>query len=190
MYSMPSRRRYGLRLLASGFLGALLVSALAVGAGAGGLQGAGTVLCPLNAGELSTIVGKSVQRVDLGDPNGDPTAKCAFSAVSKSSSSRLVSPQVFLTTEPGDAADLRDLRLYYVGSRTKLVGHPRVSLRPDLGPGAFTLASTTEPVATAYFLVGKKSMGTLSVDLSDAGAGKRDQETVDRLFALVHNRLS
>jgi len=189
MRSMPSRRQYGFRLLASGFLGALLVSAFAVGAGAGGLQGASAVVCPLTAGELSAIVGKSVQRVDLGDPDGDPTAKCAFSAVSKSSSNRLVGPQVFLTVEPGDAGDLRDLHLYYVGSRTKLVGRPRVSLRPDLGPGAFALASATAPVGTAYFLVGKRGIGTLSVDLSDAGAGKRDQETVDRLFTLVRNRL-
>ena len=187
---MPSRRQHGLGLLASGFLGALLVAAFAVGASAGGLQGAGGVLCPLTAGELSTIVGKPVQRVDLADPDGDPAAKCAFSAVSKTSSGRLVSPQVFLTVDPGDAGDLRDLRLYYVGSRTKLVGRPRVSLRPDLGPGAFALTSPTAPVATAYFLVGKKGIGTFSVDLSDAGAGKRDQETVDRLFALVHNRLS
>jgi hypothetical protein len=39
-------------------------------------------------------------------------------------------------------------------------------------------------------LVGKKGIGTFSVDLSDAGAGKRDQETVDRLFELVQNRLN
>jgi len=189
MRSMPSRRQHGLRLLASAFLGALLVSAFTVVASAGGLRGAGGVLCPMNAGELSTILGKTLQRVDLGDPDGDPAAKCAFSAVSRSSSSRLVSPQVFLTVESGDAADLRDLRLYYVGARTKLVGRPRVVLRPDLGPGTFALTSTTAPVATAYFLVGKRGIGMLSVDLSDAGAGKRDQETVDRLFMLVHNRL-
>ena len=70
----------------------------------------------------------------------------------------------------------------------KGAGRPKVASRPDLGVGAFTLTATTAPVATAYFPVGK-SVVTLSVDLVDAGAWKRDLETVDRILALAHNRL-
>ena len=95
---------------------------------------------------------------------------------------------MFLTVDPGGAAELRDLYVYYLGSRAKLAGRPKVASRPDLGAGAFTLTATTAPVATAYFPVGK-SVVTLSVDLVDAGAWKRDQETVDRILALVRNRL-
>ncbi len=95
---------------------------------------------------------------------------------------------MFLTVDPGGAAELRDLYVYYLGSRAKLAGRPKVASRPDLGGGAFTLTATTAPVATAYFPVGK-SVVTLSVDLVDAGAWKRDLETVDRILALVHNRL-
>lgn len=184
-----SRRRSGLRLLASGFLGVLLLAGLSSGASAGRLQAGGGVPCPLAAGELSTMLGKTVQRANLSDPKGDPASKCAFSAIGKSLSNRLVSPQVFLTVDPGDSADLRDLYAYYVQSRTKLVGRPRVTSRPDLGSGAFTLTAAAGPVATAYFLVGKGSIGTLSVDLDDAGAGKRDLETADKVFALVRGRL-
>ncbi len=187
MRSMLPRRQHGPRLLASGFLGALLLTCFSAGAGAGVLQGAGGVPCPLTAAELSTILGKTVQRVNLTSPNGDPAAQCAFSAVAKSSN-RNVSPQVFLTVDPGGAAELRDLYVYYLGSRAKLAGRPKVASRPDLGAGAFTLTATTAPVATAYFPVGK-SVVTLSVDLVDAGAWKRDLETVDRILALVHNRL-
>ena len=188
MSSMLPRRQHGPRLLASGFLGALLLASFSAGASAGVLQAAGGVPCPLTAAELSTIVGKTVQRVNLTSPTGDPSAQCAFSAVGRSTSNRYPSPQVFLTVDPGGAAELRDLYVYYVGWRTKLAGRPRVASRPDLGAGAFTLTATTAPVATAYFPVGK-SIGTLSVDLVDAGAAKRDQETVDRILALVRNRL-
>jgi hypothetical protein len=189
MRSMLPRRQHGPRLLASGFLGALLLASFSAGASAGVLQGAGGVPCPLTAAELSTIVGKTVQRVNLTSPNGDPAAQCAFSAVGRSSSNRNPSPQVFLTVDPGGVAELRDLYAYYLGSRTKLAGRPRVASRPDLGAGAFTLTTSTAPVATAYFPVGKGSIGTLSVDLVDAGVAKRDQETVDRILALVRNRL-
>ena len=189
MRAMPSWRRHVLRLLASGCLGALLLMAFSGGAGATRLQGTGGVPCPLTAVELSTILGKTLQRVNLSNPDGDPAAKCAFSSVGKSSSNRFVSPQVFLTVDPGAAAELRDLYLYYLQSRSRLAGRPRVSLRSDLGAGAFTLTSATGLVATAYFPVGKNSIGTLSVDLTDAAAGKRDQATADRIFALVHNRL-
>ena len=113
----------------------------------------------------------------------------SFSAISKSASNRLVSPQVFLTLEPGGAADLRNLYLYYLQMRSKLATRPRVALRPDLGPGAFTLTAATAPVSTAFFLVGKRGIGTLLVDLADAGAGKRDQATADRIFALAYDRL-
>ena len=189
MRSTVTRRQHGLRFLASGFVGALLLAAFSAGAGAGGLQGAGVVPCPLTAAELSAILGKTVQRVNLTSSNGDPAAKCEFSAVAKSSSNRFLSPQVYLTVDSGGAADLRDLYLYYLGARAKLAGRPRVALRPDLGAGAFTLTTTAGPVATAYFPVGKSSIGTLSVDLVDAAAAKRDQETVDRILTLVRNRL-
>lgn len=192
MRSMLAVRLPGLRLLASGLLGALLLTALSADAIAGGLQRAGATPCPLTAAELSAILGKTVQRVNLTGPNADPAAKCAFSALGKSSSNRYVSPQVYLTVEPGGAADLRELYVYYLGARTKLVGRPQVSSRPDLGPGAFTLTATTAttaPVATAYFPIGKNGIGALSVDLVDAGAAKRDQETVDRILALVRSRL-
>ena len=75
------------------------------------------------------------------------------------------------------------------GCASKLATRPRVSLRPDLGPGAFALTATTAPVSTAFFLVGKRGIGSLVVDLADAGAGKRDQATVDKIFDLVYSRL-
>jgi hypothetical protein len=190
MRSMFSRRPYGLRLLASGFLGVLLLLMLSVGAGAARLPATAGAPCPLTAAELSTIVGKTLQRVNLTDPDGDPTARCAFSAVGKSSATPLVSPQVFMTLDPGSAADLRDLYLYYRQSRSKLAGRPRVSLRSDLGPGAFTLTPELGSVTTAYFLVGKSDIGVLSVDLADAGAGKRAQATADKIFTLVLDRLT
>ena len=96
---------------------------------------------------------------------------------------------MFLTVEPGDAADLRDLYVYYVESTSKLATRPRVESRPDLGPGAFTLTSPDAPVATAYFPVGKNGIATLSSISSTPAAGKRDEETVDKLFALVRSRL-
>ena len=145
--------------------------------------------CPLTAAELSAILGKTVQRVNLTSPNGDPAAKCAFSAVAQVVLESLREPAGLPDGRAGGTADLRELYLYYVGARTKLAGRPRVSLRPDLGAGAFTLTTPTGPVATAYFPVGKSGIGTLSVDLVDAAAAKRDQETVDRILALVRNRL-
>ena len=103
---------------------------------------------------------------------------------------RLVAPQIFLTVDPGGAADLHDLYTYYVGARSKLATRPRVATRPDLGAGAFTLTATTVPVTSAFFLLGKAGVGTLTVDL---GGGTplalRDPETADKVFALVHGRL-
>ena len=196
-YSVPMRptiarqqKQSSHRLLASGVVAALLLSALAGGAIAGLSQTtAGRTLCPLTAPELSAIVGKTVQRVNLSDADGNPAAQCSFSAVARTASGRFVSPQVFLTVGPGGAADLRDLYLYYLKSRSKLATRPRVSSRSDLGQGAFTLTAATAPVTTAFFPVGKNSIGTLLVDLVDAGAGKREQATAEKVFALVQSRL-
>jgi len=184
------RRQSSLRLLTSGFLAALLLLALTGGAIAGLSQTkAGRTACPLTALELSTIVGKTLQRVNLSDTDGNPAAQCSFSVVARTPSGRFVSPQVFLTVSPGSAADLRDLYLYYLKSRSKLATRPRVSSRPDLGQGAFTLTAAATPVTTAFFPVEKNGIGTLLVDLVDAGAGKRQQATTEKIFALVQSRL-
>ena len=184
-----SQRRSCLRLLASGFVGLLAVAMLAAAASAGSSQlAAGSVVCPVTAAELNAMVGKTMQRVNLSDDDGDPTSQCAFSAV-RTTPRHLVSPQVFLTVDPGGAGDLRDLYQYYVQSRGKLATRPRVTARPDLGAGAFTLAATTTPVTTAFFLLAKGAIGTLTVDLDDAAVGRRDQATADKIFALVRGRI-
>jgi hypothetical protein len=176
-----------IRLLASG-VGLLAAAILAAGASAGSFQLAVGVTCPVTVAELNALVGKSMQRVNLSDDDGDPASQCAFSAV-RSTPRHLVSPQVFLSVDPGGAGDLRDLYQYYVQSRGKLATRPRVTMRPDLGAGAFTLAATTTPVTTAFFLLAKGAIGTLTVDLDDAAVGRRDQATADKIFALVRSRL-
>ena len=163
---------------------------LAAAASAGGSQLAvASAVCPVTATELNAMVGKTMQRVNLSDDDGDPASQCAFSALARTSPRHLVSPQVFLTVDPGGAGDLRDLYQYYMQSRGKLATRPRVATRPDLGAGAFTLAATTTPVTTAFFLLPKGAIGTLTVDLDDAAAGRRDQATADKIFALVRSRL-
>jgi len=174
------------RLLALALLVALALVALPTAARS---QTAG-VPCPLGAGELSTMLGKTVQRVNLSDADADPLVQCSFSATVKSASRPFVSPQVFLTVAPGDIGDLRDLYAYYLRSGKKLATHPQAESRPDLGPAGFTLTASNAPVSTAYFLVGKGSIGTLLVDLTDAAAAKRELSTANRLFALVYDRLN
>ena len=93
------------------------------------------------------------------------------------------------SVDSGGAGDLRDLYQYYVQSRGKLATRPRVAMRPDLGAGAFTLAATTTPVTTAFFLLARGAIGALTVDLDDAAVGRRDQATADKIFALVRSRL-
>jgi hypothetical protein len=178
-------RRDGSRLLGLAFLAVLVLVALPTAARS---QTAG-VPCPLGAGELSAMLGKTVQRVNLSGADADPTAQCSFSATGKSAARPFVSPQVFLTVAPGGVGDLHDLYAYYVKSGKKLATRPQAESRPDLGPGGFTLTASTSPVSTAYFLVGKGAIGTLLVDLTDAAAAKRALSTADRLFALVYNRL-
>jgi hypothetical protein len=185
MYAAPASRLRFRRLLGLGLAGALAALALAVGAPA---QDSGrTAACPLAPSDLSAIVGRTLQRVNLFDPKADPAGQCAFAVVARG---KAVTPQVFLTTGPGDVGDLRDMYAYYVQSRAKLATKPRVTQRSDLGPGAFTLTSTTGPVTTLYFMLGKGTVGTLSVDLTDAPAGKRDVATVEKILALVfaHSR--
>jgi hypothetical protein len=180
-----ARRHAGSRALTLAFLAALVLVALPTSARS---QTAGAP-CPIGAGELSTMLGKPVQRVNLSGADADPTAQCSFSATGKAAARPFVSPQIFLTVAPGAVADLRDLYAYYVRSGKKLATHPQTDVRPDLGPGGFTLTASGSPVATAYFLVGKGSIGTLLVDLNDAAAAKRDLSTADKVFALVYNRL-
>ena len=177
-------RRGSSRLLAQACLAALLLVALPAAARA---QAPAAVPCPLEAAELSSILGKTVQRVNLSDPGGDPLAQCAFSATGKSGKT-LVSPQVFLTVDPGGAADLHGLYVYYLKSRGELATHPQVESRPDLGPGAFTLTSSTSRVSTVCFLIGRAGIGTLLVDLTDAAAGRHELSAVDKVFALVRAR--
>jgi hypothetical protein len=173
------------RLVAIAVLAAL---ALLVVPAAGRAQTA-AVPCPLGAGELTTVLGKQVQRVNLGDADGDPSVQCSFSATGKIANHPFVSPQVFLTVEPGAVGDLRDLYAYYLKSARKLATRPQVELRPDLGPGAFTLTASNAPVSTAYFLTARGGIGTLVVDLTEAAAAKRDLSTADKIFALVRGRL-
>lgn len=178
------QRRSILGLLLGGVVAALVAAILSASASAGS---AAVVACPLSAADVSAIVGRTVQRVNLGDEGADPMAQCSFSAVSRTGLTR--SPQVFLTVDSGGPGDLRDLYAYYLAARTKLATKPRVALRPDLGTGGFTLTATTAPVTTAYLLVGKAGVGTLTVDLGGAPLALRDPETADKVFALVHGRL-
>jgi hypothetical protein len=181
----PPLRQASSRLLALAFLAVLVLVALPTAARS---QTVG-VPCPLGAGELSTMLGKTVQRVNLSGADADPMVQCSFSAVGKTATRSFVSPQVFLTVGPGGVGDLRDLYAYYLKSGKKLATRPQADARPDLGPGGFTLSASNAPVVTAYFLVGRGSIGTLLVDLTDAAAAKRELSTADRVFALVYNRL-
>ena len=185
---MARTDRQGRTVLAL-FLGSVLAVLGAGGSVAsGGVESAATVACPLTASEVTGIVGRTVQRVNLSDDDGDVTDQCAFSSVSRSTGLKRP-PQVFLTVDPGGIADLRDLYSYYVGARSKLATHPRVALRPDLGTGAFTLSATTAPVTSAFFLVGKTGIATLTVDLGGAPLALRDPDTADEVFTLVRGRL-
>jgi len=180
------RRRWG-GALAGGAFVAFLTAVLAASASGGTAMSETAVACPLTASEVSAIVGRTVQRVNLSEDT-DPSTQCAFSAMSRTTGSQRP-PQVFLTVDPGGIADLRDLYTYYVGARTKLATTPRVAMRPDLGSGAFTLTATTVPVTSAFFLVGKTGVGTLTVDLTGAPLALRDPDTADKVFTLVHGRL-
>ena len=122
----------------------------------------GTVFCPFSATDLSGIVGHKLQRVGLGGARA--TDQCAFSALDVG---KAVPPQIFLTLDPGDAADLKDSFRYYVGARTQLATQPQVKARPDLGPGAFTLTVPDAHVTNAFFLSGD-NIATLSIDLTDS----------------------
>jgi hypothetical protein len=191
MHRITRQRRSAFGLMLSGALTALVAAVLAASASGGTAQtDAATVVCPITAAEVSAIVGRTVQRVNLSEDDGDPMAQCAFSAVSRSSGTkRLVGPQVFLTVEPGGATDLHDLYTYYVGVRAKLATRPRVATRSDLGTGAFTLTATTVPVTSAFFLLGKAGVGALTVDLTGAPLALRNPDTADKVFTTVHGRL-
>jgi hypothetical protein len=165
-------------------------SALVAGAGAGAApvtRVAAAPVCPLNAAGLSAIVGKKMQRVGLG--GAVAASQCSFSVAGKPVSALDASPQVFFTVDPGDASGLRDLYLYYVKTRAKLATQPQIASRPDIGRGAFTLTASTAPVTTTVFLLGKSTIATLVVDLTDAVPGRRDVATAEKVLELVQNQL-
>jgi hypothetical protein len=164
---------------------ALVATALVavVSTGAAAAQGPS---CPVTAADLSPLVGRTLVRVNLSDPSASPAGQCSFGVLGKG---KVLTPQVYLTVASGDSSDLRDLYTYYLGARRQLATRPRVTSRSDLGPGAFTLASTTTPVTTAFFLIGKNQLATLSVDLTDAPSSKRDATSADKVFSLFQGRL-
>jgi hypothetical protein len=139
------------------------------------------VPCPLSAAELSAIVGRNVQRVALG--GGKAAVQCAFSAVEQGAA---VNPQIYLTRAPGNATDLRSSYRYYLGARAQLATRPQVTLRPDIGPNAFTLTSGGGRITTAFFL-SDGNIASLSLDLTDAP--RQDKSTAAKLLALAVKRL-
>jgi hypothetical protein len=165
---MRSRRRH-LLLDTAGVALALALGAVAQSnATAGTVTGqTGAAVCPFSAAELSTIVGRKLQRAALG--GGRIASQCAFSAIE---GGKAVAPQLYLTLDPGNAADLRDSYRYYVGARAQLATHPQAKARPDLGPAAFTLTVADAHVTNAFFLSGD-NIATLSLDLSDAPRAER-----------------
>ena len=131
-----------------------------------------------------------MQRVNLGDDGADPTTQCAFSAVSRSTGvKRYVGPQVFLTVDPAGPGTCMTSTRTTLAREASWRRGPASSCRSDLGTGAFTLTATTVPVTSAYFLLGKGGVGTLTVDLGGAPLSLRDPDTADKVFALVHGRL-
>ena len=174
------------QLNATGFalflaLGAIAVSMAAAGNAAVGPTGQ-TAFCPFSGTELSTLVGRKLQRVALG--GGKAASQCAFSALE---GTRAVNPQIYLTIGPGSVADLRDSYRYYVNVRAQLAAKPQVKARPDLGPGAFTLSVADGHVTNAFFLSGDNIV-SVSLDLSDAP--QQDKETVAQILALAVDRAS
>lgn len=168
---------------------AVVVLALVLGALAGTTARAGTVagstgtvFCPFSATELSAIVGRRLQRVALG--GGRAAAQCAFSAIE---AGKAVAPQIYLTLDPGNAADLHESYRYYLGARTQLAARPQVKARPDLAPGAFTLTVADAHVTNAFFL-SDDNIATLSLDLSDAL--RPEKLVVPQILALAANRMT
>ena len=160
-------------------LGAVMQSSASAGTVAGPV---GAAFCPFTATELSTIVGRKVQRVALG--GGRVFGQCAFSAVE---GGEAVTPQLYLTRDPGNAADLHDSYAYYVAARSQLAGRPLVKSRPELGPGAFTLTVPDAHVTNAFFLSGD-TIATLSIDLS---SGTRPERlVVAQILALAAKRIT
>ena len=184
------RPRVTRRIVAFGCLAALALPVVAGAESVSLTRGAASPapVCPLGASELSALVGKKVQRVDLSG-RANPSGQCSFSAVGQPSTGKYVSPQVFLTVSPGGPADLRDLYLYYAKAHTKLAPPLQLASRPDLGQGAFRLTVADAPITTTVFLIGKSSIATLLVDLTGAASGKRDRATAEKILALLQDRL-
>ena len=165
---------------------ALALGAIAgTNARAGTVAGpAGTVFCPFSATELSVIVGRKLQRSALG--GGRVAGQCAFSAVE---AGKAVAPQIYLTRDPGNAADLRNSYVYYVAARSQLAGRPQVKSRPELGPGAFTLSVPDAHVTNAFFLSGD-NIATLSIDLSNSSSTRPERLVVAQILALAAKRIT
>ena len=180
---MRSRSRH-LLLGTAGVVLAVALGAVAQSSATAGTVAAppGAVFCPFSATELSGIVGHKLQRVGLG--GGRAAGQCAFSAIE---GGKAVAPQIYLTLEPGNVADLKDSFRYYLGARTQLATHPQVKARPDLGPGAFTLTVPDAHVTNAFFLSGD-NIATLSLDLSDAPRPER--VAVAQILAVAAKRMS
>ena len=120
-----------------------------------------------------------------GRPRGRPCCgQCAFSAIE---AGKAVAPQIYLTLDPGNAADLHESYRYYLGARTQLAARPQVKARPDLAPGAFTLTVADAHVTNAFFL-SDDNIATLSLDLSDAL--RPEKLVVTQILALAANRMT
>ena len=162
-------------------LGAVTQSSASAGTVAGPV---GAAFCPFSATELSAIVGRKVQRVALG--GGRVYGQCAFSAVE---GGKPVAPQIYLTRDPGNAADLHNSYVYYVAARSQLAGRPQVKSRPELGPGAFTLSVPDAHVTNAFFLSGD-TIATLSIDLSNSNSTRPERLVVAQILALAAKRIT
>jgi hypothetical protein len=175
---MPTRSRH-LLLCTAGVVLALALGAVAQSsAKAGTVAGAtGAVFCPFSATDLSGIVGHKLQRVGLGGARA--TDQCAFSALDVG---KAVPPQIYLTLDTGNAADLKDSFRYYVAARTQLATQPQVKARPDLGLAAFTLTVPDAHVTNAFFLSGD-NIATLSIDLTDSP--RAEKLAVAQILALA-----
>ncbi len=183
MSAAPRLRSLSGRSVQGRIVGLLLAGVLALVVTSVALAQRSVAQCPFSTGELSTIVGKTLQRVNLADPKADPMGQCSFSVVLKGT--RFGTPQVYLTVDAGNASDLRSQYTYYLQMRSKLATKPRVVLRSDVGPGAFMLSSTTTSVSNLFFLLNRNTVATLAVDLGDRPLGKQGQAIADKIFALV-----
>ena len=103
-------------------LGAVTQSNATAGTVAG--QSAGAV-CPFSAAELSTIVGQQAA-TGRSRRRQDRRASAPSPAIEEG---KAVAPQIYLTLDPGDAADLRDSSGTTSRARAQLATHPQAKAR-------------------------------------------------------------